>query len=221
MKYDPGQRHRRSIRLHGYDYTQAGACFITVCTHNRECLFGDVVDGEMRLNEIGLIVQDEWMKTAVLRPCVVLDAFVVMPNHVHGIIVLTGDCRGTLQRAPTDHRAPTAHGTHTIEQFGKPTSNSIPTIVRLFKSAATKRINEYRRTLGVPIWQRNYYEHVIRSEESLKRIREYIVHNPSRWAMDQGNPARVVVAATIRSPQQDEPWCTWANRRSRTLPSLG
>jgi REP element-mobilizing transposase RayT len=104
----------------------------------------------MRLNELGEIVRDEWLKTAQLRPRVVLDAFVVVPNHIHGIFVLA-DRRGTLQRAPT-----------TFERFGKPTSDSIPTIVRLFKSTNTRRINQYRGTPGAPVWQRNYYEHIIR-----------------------------------------------------------
>ncbi|WP_036199620.1 transposase [Meiothermus ruber] len=182
MKYNPDKHHRRSVRLKGYDYTQAGAYFITICAQNRECLFGDVVDGEMRLNEIGLIVRDEWLKTAILRPSVVLDEYVVMPNHIHGVIIITDDCRGTLHGRGTLQRAPT------IEQFGKPTSNSIPTIVRLFKSATTKRINEHRGTPGMPVWQRNYYEHIIRNDASLNRIRQYIVNNPIKWGLDRENP---------------------------------
>lgn len=142
--FDPERHHRRSIRLSGYDYSQEGAYFLTIVARNRACLFGKVVDGEMRLNDVGLIVQEEWMKTAVLRPRVVLDEFVVMPNHIHGIIMLVDDCRGTFQRAPTMQRAPTTQRAPTVEQFGKPTSDSIPTIVRLFKSATTKRINEHR-----------------------------------------------------------------------------
>jgi REP element-mobilizing transposase RayT len=130
----------------------------------------------MRLNELGEIVRDEWLKTAQLRPRVVLDAFVVMPNHIHGIIVLA-DRRGTLQRAPT-----------TFERFGKPTSDSIPTIVRLFKSATARRINEHRGTPGAPVWQRNYYEHVIRNEDSLTMVRRYIAENPLRWHLDRENP---------------------------------
>jgi len=179
MDHRSKRYHRRSIRLKGYDYTQAGAYFVTICTYQRMCLFGEVVEGQMRLNELGEIVRDEWLKTAQLRPRVVLDAFVVMPNHIHGIIVLV-DRRGTLQRAPT-----------TFERFGKPTSDSIPTIVRLFKSAAARRINERRGTPGAPVWQRNYYEHIIRSEDSLVRIREYIAENPLRWHLDRENPQAV------------------------------
>jgi REP element-mobilizing transposase RayT len=152
VKYDRQEHHRRSIRLKGYDYSQAGAYFVTVCTQGRACLFGQIVNGRMWMNNAGKIVRDEWLRTAAIRPNVELHAFVVMPNHFHGIIVLHPDGRGTLQRAPT------------LEQFGKPTSNTIPTIVRLFKSASTRRINEMRNTPGTPVWQRNYYEHVIRND---------------------------------------------------------
>ena len=176
MRNAPEKHHRRSIRLKGYDYSQPGAYFVTICVYNRACLFGDVAEGEMRLNAFGEIVHQEWLRTADIRPNVELDAFVVMPNHIHGIIILHDDGRGTLQRAPTK-----------TERFGKPTPNSIPTIVRLFKSATTKRVNEMRRTPGVPVWQRNYYEHIIRDDESMNRIREYIAQNPLRWHLDREN----------------------------------
>lgn len=194
MAYDPEKHHRRSIRLGGYDYAQAGGYFVTICTQDRVCLFGDVVNGEMWLNGTGRIVHDEWMRTPVLRPRVTLDAFVVMPNHIHGIIIL-GDGhnavndgatagRGTLQRAPTERGS-------AVERFGRPTSDSIPTIVRLFKSATTKRINRLRGTPGAPVWQRNYYEHIVRDDESLGRIRQYILNNPAQWASDRENPQAV------------------------------
>jgi REP element-mobilizing transposase RayT len=178
--------HRRSIRLRGYDYSQAGAYFITIVTQDRTCLLGDVVDGQMRLNEFGEIVREEWLRTAQMRSNVALDAFVIMPNHLHGIIILrdrtSPDGGGTWQPAPTFRRAPT------VERFGKPTSNSIPTIVRLFKSATTKRINIARRMPTIAVWQRNYYEHIIRNESALGRIREYIETNPLQWAVDRENP---------------------------------
>lgn len=169
---------RRSLRLQGYDYAQAGAYFVTICTQGRECLFGEIVGGAIQLNNAGRVVSDEWFKTAQIRENVILsaDEFVVMPNHVHGIIWLV-DGRGTLQRAPT------------VERFGKPTSGSIPTIVRLFKSVTTRQINLQRGTPGAPVWQRNYYEHIIRNDESLGRIRDYIVNNPLQWALDRENPA--------------------------------
>jgi len=176
MQYAPQIHHRRSIRLKNYDYASSGVYFVTIVTHQRQCLFGAIVDGAMRLNEFGEIVCDEWLKTEIIRPRVQLDVFVIMPNHIHGIIIVNdvdGCCRGTLQRAPT------------IEQFGKPTSDSIPTIIRLFKSATTKRINEYRNTPAVSVWQRNYYEHIIRNETEWQRIRQYIANNPIHWKNDE------------------------------------
>ncbi len=160
----------------GYDYTQPGVYFVTICTHQRECLLGDIVDGLMHVNCWGEIVQEEWLRTAILRPAVALDVFVVMPNHFHGIISIASDCRGTARRAPTG------------EQFGRPISGSVPTLIRAFKSATTKRINEKRGTPGTPVWQRNYYEHIIKNEEALNRTRAYIALNPLRWDMDCENP---------------------------------
>jgi REP element-mobilizing transposase RayT len=167
--------------LEGYDYSQAGAYFITVCTRNRECVLGDIADGEMRLNDAGRVVVEEWMKSADIRKEIELDAFVIMPNHIHGIIVIDG--RGTARRAPT------------CERFGQPTAGSIPTIVRAFKSACTIRINDMRNSRGTPFWQRNYYEHVIRDEDDLNRIRQYIMDNPARWAEDENNPASISAQA--------------------------
>jgi REP element-mobilizing transposase RayT len=179
MRYHPDIHHRRSVRLKDYDYSQAGAYFITICTKNRECLFGSIVNGEMLLSEWGMIVKNEWLRTSIIRPNIVVDEFVLMPNHLHGILVIVDtDCRGTLQRAPT------------VEQFGKPTSNSIPTIIRLFKSTTTKQINELRKTPGEPLWQRNYYEHIIRNGRELERIREYVINNPLKWSLDIENPER-------------------------------
>ena len=106
-----------------------------------------------------------------------LDEFVVMPNHVHGILVIADNRRGTACRAPT-----------TVERFGRPVTGSLPTIVRSFKSVSTKRINKVRNTPGIPVWQRNYYEHVIRSEKELDRIRQYIAHNPASWTEDAERP---------------------------------
>ena len=193
MPYNPDTYRRRSIRLKGYDYTQAGAYFVTVVTYGRECLFGDVVDGDMVLNENGQIIVEEWVRTADIRPNVSLDVFIVMPNHIHGIIMIA-DGRGTLQRAPT------------TERFGQPTSNSIPTIIRLFKSVTTKRINVVRGRPGGAAWQRNYYEHIIRDEEDLCRIREYIVNNPLQWEVDRENPSTNATQASPRLYPKDDPW---------------
>ncbi len=187
----PDLHHRRSIRLKEYDYAQAGAYFITICTHQRENLFGEIVDGEIILNEFGQIAHEEWHKTALIRGEIDLDEFVIMPNHFHGIIWIV-DGRGTARRAPTTRRAPTsalgessADFTPTHEQFGKPVVGSIPTIVRAFKSAVSRRINLARCTPGNPVWQRNYWEHIIRDEKDLTNAQAYILNNPIQWENDR------------------------------------
>lgn len=169
MQYDPERHHRRSIRLQGYDYTRAGAYFVTICTQNREHLFGEVVTGEMRLNEMGRIVAETWRWLATQYDYVELDEWIVMPNHLHGIIVITDNCRGGSRTAPTVKRKP------------------IGRLIGAFKTVSTKRINEHRGTPGFPIWQRNYYEHIIRNEDDLEAIRRYIACNPLRWHLDREN----------------------------------
>ena len=185
------RHHRRSLRLSGYDYSQNGAYFVTVCTQNRECLFGKIENGEMLLNDAGRIVLEEWVKTAEIRSNIELDECVVMPNHFHGILVVS-DRRGTARRAPTTRRAPTgglgetsADFTPTHEQFGKPVVGSIPTIVRAFKSAVSRRINLARCTPGNPVWQRNYWEHIIRDDQDLTNAQAYILNNPAQWENDE------------------------------------
>lgn len=171
MTFNPARHHRKSIRLRGYDYSRQGYYFITICIHDRwQRIFGKVMDGTMDQNEFGEIVHEEWNKTAVIRPYVVLDEFSVMPNHLHGIIHLT-DRRSTAS-------------TKTIEQFGKPTAGTIPTIVRALKSAISKRIHEINPEYQ---WQRNYYEHIVRDEKSLFYIRKYIRENPLNWDLDNEN----------------------------------
>ncbi len=172
------QPNRRSIRLRGYDYAQAGMYFVTICAWQRACRFGAIVDGAMRLHEDGRIVGEEWERTAAVRPSVSLDAWVVMPNHFHGILIIGG--RGTPAACPYEPAI--------SRRFGQPVSGSLSTIIGQFKSMVTKRINARRGTPGAPVWQRNYYEHIIRNEADLARIREYIVHNPLRWELDQLHP---------------------------------
>jgi putative transposase len=189
LNYNPQIHHRRSIRLKGYNYGQVGLYFITICTWHRRQIFGTIEAGEMRLNALGTIARDEWFHTAQMRPNIDLAEFVVMPNHIHGIIAIVSEMstdqgRGTLRRAPTD---PT--GENQIEAFGKPTSNTIPTIVRGYKAAVTKQINILRDCPGCPVWQRNYYEHVVRSEADYLRIAAYILDNPRRWHEDSLNRA--------------------------------
>jgi len=181
MKYTPDIHRRKSIRLKGYDYSKNGAYFITICIYNSECLLGKVVDGEMILSEYGEIVRNEWLKTEEIRKNVQLDNYVVMPNHFHSIIVI---CRGVLQYAPTTMNK--------ISKFRSP-SQTIGAIVRGFKSVATKEISKLNKTPGIPFWQRNYYEHIIRNENELTKIRAYIQNNPLKWSLDRENPNRIGV----------------------------
>lgn len=183
LRYNPDAHHRLSIRLSGYDYAQEGAYFITLCTHNHLCLFGIIVDGEMHLNEYGEIVRNLWLETPAIRPNVELSEWVIMPNHFHAVLTITRRGvvrRGVLQYAPTTN-------TNARKTLQSP-SQTIGAIVRGFKSAVTKRINEIRATPGVPVWQRNYWEHVIRDEKSYHDIATYIINNPTKWEMDKLYP---------------------------------
>jgi putative transposase len=170
--------------LRGYDYSAPGAHFVTACTQNRECLFGDIVDGVMVCNDAGRMVADVWYSLTTHYPHAVLDAFTMMPNHVHCVVVLTcGDSSvvgAGLKPAPTvtnratNDRVPTRHGS--------------PEIIRAFKTFSARRINDLRGTPDARVWQRGYYERIIRDEAELNRIRQYIAENPSRWAADPENP---------------------------------
>jgi len=224
MTYDPEHHHRRSIRLRGYDYAQAGAYFVTVCVEGRECSFGTIIDGVMRLNDAGRMVERWWLELNNKYPTVDTDEYSVMPNHFHGVILITADDVGAALcgrpiadesgqqplghphgDAPTDDvRAPLCGRPITAES-GQPPSghphrdaptDAAPTlgdVVGWFKTMTT---NEYIRgvkTLGWPpfnrrVWQRNYYEHIIRSGLELDAIRAYIATNPLRWALDAENP---------------------------------
>jgi REP element-mobilizing transposase RayT len=177
--------------LRGYDYRSAGAYFITLCTVERATLFGDVRDRDMHLNSYGHIVLDAWMETAIIRPGVILDEFMVMPNHFHAIVFLP-DRPGTEDVAVNvgaHSGAPAGHGgNETTSRVRHP--RSLGSLVAGFKVATTKQINVLRGTPGLPVWQRNYYEHIIRDDKGLRRIREYITNNPATWESDTENPSR-------------------------------
>ncbi|KXB96933.1 MAG: transposase [Chlorobi bacterium NICIL-2] len=192
MPYDPEKHHRHSIRLPGYDYAQPGAYYVTICTKDRLCLFGEVVDGEMRLNNIGRVVKEGWFRSADIRQEVQLfpDEFVAMPNHIHGIVWIVE--HGNVGMVGAHGRAPLHHA----PQHRAP--RSLGSFVAGFKSATTRQINEIGQTPRAPVWQRNYYEHIIRTEDALHRIREYITTNPLRWHLDRENPDR-----TGRNPDEE------------------
>jgi len=180
MTYNPEIHHRRSIRLPGYDYAQPGAYFVTICAAQRECLFGEVADDVVIMSAFGTIAGEEWFNSAEIRHDIVLfdDEFVVMPNHVHGIIRIIDPVRAT-GGSPLPCRSPVPG----------PPPRSIGAIMAGYKSAVTRRINQVRDMPGMPVWQRNYWEHVIRNDADLARIRQYIADNPTWWAEDQLHPA--------------------------------
>ena len=182
-KYNPQIHHRRSIRLKGYDYSQAGAYFITICAHNRECLFGEIVDEEMVLNEYGKLVEYTWADLVNHVEGIELVAFVVMPNHVHGIIDIVG---AGSEPARTEPARTEPARTEPAPTEPAPTGRyGLPEIVRQFKTFSARRINTLRNTSGTPVWQRNYWEHIIRNEKSYNDIAAYITNNPVQWEIDQ------------------------------------
>ena len=170
----------KSIRLPFYDYAGAGYYFVTICADFGESLFGEIVAEEMRLSRDGHVVEKKWHEIPLHFTGVDIDAFVVMPNHVHGIIVIK-DLEDSVPSVVEQHAVP-------LRKRRGPKAGSLGVIVRSFKSAVTREINLQRGTPGVTVWQRNYYEHVIRDERDLERIREYIENNPLRWALDEENP---------------------------------
>jgi putative transposase len=181
-------KRRRSIRLYCYDYSVPGAYFVTVCTHRRECIFGRIPsNGNVTLNRYGRIAFEEWRSSAEMREEMDLDTFVVMPNHVHGIVVIKHDISGNdvgaqglapLQNPPLQQPA----------LYRPP--RSLGYFIAGYKMAVTKRINALRKTPGAPVWQRNYYERILRNDDELNGARFYIQENPARWADDDYNPAR-------------------------------
>lgn len=188
MGFEPDKHHRRSVRLKGHDYAQPGAYSVTVCTRERECLFGHVVNGEMRLNEAGEIAQRCWENIPHHFPLVELDAFVIMPNHFHGIVVI--GCRGEASVAPIRaFTTPSKPDAWPLRQRPNGTQpGSLSAIVQNFESISTRKMNAARNAPGTPTWQRNYHEHVVRNEAELMAIREYILANAARWDEDENNP---------------------------------
>lgn len=161
MPYNPDRPRHSSLRLKGYDYTQPGAYFVTICTKNRQCLLGEIVGGVVQLNESGRIVAETWQWLERQYTYVELDAWVIMPNHLHGIIVITD---GDIQRKPLGN------------------------LVGAFKTVSAREINQLRQMSGCPVWQRDFYDRINRNDRSLQRIRQYIADNPLKWHEDADNP---------------------------------
>ena len=181
MKYDSDIHPRKSIRLKDYDYSRIGAYFITICTYEKEYIFGNVENERMSLNQFGKMVLEYWNSLPGRYTNIELDAFVIMPNHVHGIIKII-EIVGAIHELPLQ--------TANINPKTERRRMLIPKVVGYFKMNSAKQINTLRNTTGMPVWQRNYYEHIIRNENKLNKIREYIQNNPLKWHLDRENPER-------------------------------
>ena len=181
MPYDPLKHGRRSIRLPSYDYSQPGAYFGTLCVADRRCIFGEIEDGEIRLSELGAFVAEHWASLSAHYPNVILDEFVILPNHVRGIIRLSSEGLPVVGAGFQPAQPP-----HTSKLI-----RSLPDIIRGFKTYTARRTTWIRGTPGQALWQRNYYEHIVRGEGDLEAIRRYIVENPLKWAEDEENPKAV------------------------------
>ncbi len=188
-KFDPKIHHRRSIRLKGYDYSQTGAYFVTIVAYQRECLFGEVVEGEMVLNDFGQVVEKWWYQISVHFHNVETWAFVIMPNHAHGIIVIRDYGRGAVSAPDDDAQIKHAGGGTPPLRSNKPTLGQV---IAYFKYQSTKEMNALDGTGTITkFWQRNYYEQIIRDKREMDRIHRYIESNPFNWADDNENPANV------------------------------
>ena len=202
MKYNPQIHHRRSIRLQDYDYSSEGAYFVTMCTQNRECLFGEIVNGQMILNEYGKIVEQCWNDLPNHYDNIALDAYVIMPDHFHGIIFIVGAIQESFNASVNSVDSVNAvdsinsvgaiHELPRLKQRQQQRQQQrrkmlLPKIVGRFKMNSAKKINQMRNTPGISVWQRNYYEHIIRDEKSLENIRNYIINNPLQWYYDNNN----------------------------------
>jgi len=178
MTQPPPPPQRRRTRLGTYDYATPGAYFVTICSHERQGLFGTVDDGSVKRSALGDAAHDLWHALPDHHRHVALDAFVVMPNHVHGIVwlltpeaVVARNAREGLKPSPTQGRR-----------------HALPEIIRGFKTFSARRINAGRGTPGTPVWQRSFHDHVIRERDDLNAIRDYIRRNPAKWDQDRHNP---------------------------------
>jgi putative transposase len=170
---------RKSIRLAGYDYSSAGCYFITVCSFHRKCIFGEIIQGKFHSNPAGQIVSESWFELPYHYAGLELDAFVIMPNHVHGIVALCDPVGAGFKPAP-----------------GMRKRRSLSEVMRAFKTFSSRRINEGRAVRTDPVWQRGYYEHIIRGEKALRKIRAYISNNPLSWDADVENQFRKALSHT-------------------------
>ncbi len=196
-KFDPKIHHRQSIRLKEYDYSQEGGYFVTIVAWQREFLFGNIQNGEMVLNKIGKIVEWEWLELPKRLSYIELGAHMVMPNHFHGILFICENVGATRQGKTAHVPNQESPQTNTSVRMGGsplphgPNPASLGAIIAQFKSRVTKRIWKFPEFKETPIWQRNYYEHIIRDEKDLQNKTEYIEANPLLWEQDEENPVNI------------------------------
>ena len=189
-----GKYRIQSNRYKNWDYRNNGCYFITICTQNRKHFFGEIVDAKMELNKIGEIVHSQWYASEKIRQNIFLDAFVIMPNHIHGIVIIdntnNNDGRDVLRRDDLQIVSTNTNTTTTTNPKNKfmaeisPSSNSLSMMIRQFKSAVTRYARQIIPQFG---WQPNYYYSIVRNEKSLEKIREYIFYNPAMWHRDRNN----------------------------------
>jgi putative transposase len=187
MVHMPGKHRRRSIRLPRHDYTRPGAYFVTICTQDLACIFGRVVDAKMRLSTLGRFAETYWNQIPDHFPRVKLDEYVVMPNHMHGILWIIDTVDFGVGHVGAQHAAPLRENPVTRPHV---IPGSLGAIVRSFKSVVTRSIRSLDTISGIRVWQRNYHDNIIRTQQSLERIRRYIRNNPANWDRDKNNPAR-------------------------------
>lgn len=177
------QYNRRSIRLKNYDYSKPGAYFNTICSHDRKCLFGKNIDGVMHLNKFGEITRQCWLDIPNHFHRPQLDEFVIMPIHIHGIIFIMDNCESYSNNIGVIHELPLQQ--NELPQLIQRRKMLLPKIIGRFKMNVGKQINQIRQTPGAPVWQRNYYENIIRNDDELNKIRGYIINNPLNWELDE------------------------------------
>ena len=191
-----GRYPGRPRRLGAYDYAQDGAYSVTISTKRQARLFGTVTDGRMTLNAAGRAVEEVWHGLPSHYPHVELDVFVVMPDHVHGIVVFVGqelelgvgsELALTAGRKSVRSRAEEAGYKPAGTKLEAPRRHGLSEVVRGFKTYSGRRVNELRGTPGMAVWRRGYYEHVVRNEEDMNRIRQYFLENPLRWSLKREN----------------------------------
>jgi len=172
-----------SSRLKHWDYSSVGWYFVTICTYQKYCYFGEIVGGEMKLSKIGKIVEKYWLEIPKHFKNIKLDEFIVMPNHIHGIIVI--EYKIDKINVETRHGVSLQKNENNFNQFSKMVKNSISLIINQFKSSVKRYANKNK----IPFhWQPRFYDHIIRNEKSLDEIRQYIKNNPLKWENDEENP---------------------------------